>query len=251
MNNNQYVILPKKEKEEDQLKKYEILIYVCIRRHMNSLTLEAFPSIATIAKESSCSKKTVLETIERIQEKGYFKIEKRGKCNHYIFNNEKHFEPFSYDFLDNKNLSKAEKLQILCTQQYMFKTQVVDENGIEQGFGTISMSDSQLAACTGLERHTIAKNNKSLIEKGLASQVTLQTRDSETGLINKQTIYRLNEIGQAIVFAIQNHEERINENTDRIEQLEKAVALLTREIQQRDAEELKRKKQESTDEFKF
>lgn len=251
MDKQQFVILPKKEKEKDQLKKYEILIYVCIRRHMNSNTLEAFPSIQTIAKESSCSKKTVLDTIEKIQEKGYFTIKKIGKCNHYFFNNEKHFEPFSYDFLDNKKLSKAEKLQILCTQQYMYKTEVKDENGNDVGFGTISMSDRQLALCTGLDRNTIARNNKSLIEKGFASQVSLQTRDSETGLVNKQTIYHLNEIGQAIVFALQNHEERINDHDDRIESLEKTVAMLMRELQQRDAKDLERKKQENPGEFSF
>ena len=39
---NQYVILPKKETGE-LLKKYEILIYVCIRRYMNKDTMEAFP----------------------------------------------------------------------------------------------------------------------------------------------------------------------------------------------------------------
>lgn len=38
--NKQFVILPKKENEQDQLKKYEILIYVCIRRHMD-VNLEA------------------------------------------------------------------------------------------------------------------------------------------------------------------------------------------------------------------
>lgn len=239
----QFVILPKKEKEEDQLKKYEILIYVCIRRHMNSKTLEAFPSIETIAKESSCSKKTVLDTIEKIQQKGYFTIKKIGKCNHYFFNNEKHFEPFSYDFLDNPKLNKSEKLQILCTQQYMIKTQITDENGEEHGFGAISMSDRQLAFCTGLDRNTIARNNKSLISKGFASQASLQIKDSETGLMNKQTIYRLSEIGQAIVFALQNHEDRISNNTDRIDQLEKTVYILARELQRRDAKDIEEKKE--------
>lgn len=242
--NQQFVVLPKKEKEKDQLKKYEILIYVCIRRHMNSKTLEAFPSIETIAKESSCSKKTVLDTIEKIQQKGYFTIKKIGKCNHYFFSNEKHFEPFSYDFLDNPELNKSEKLQILCTQQYMIKTQITDDNGEEQGFGAISMSDRQLALCTGLDRNSIARNNKSLIEKGFASQISLKVKDPETGLMNKQMIYRLSEIGQAIVFTLQNHEDRINDNTGRIGQLEKAVALLVREIQRRDAKEIEEKKKE-------
>lgn len=235
--NQQFVALPIKKQES--LKKYEILIYVCIRRYMNSKTLEAWPSIATIAKESGCARKTVLEIIERIEEKGYIKVIKKGRCNHYLFNNEKHFEPFSYEFLDNPNLTKSEKLQILCTQQYMDKTSVFDENGEEQGVGTICMSDSQLAKCTGLERHTISKNNKSLIDKGFATQISLQTRDSETGLINKQTVYNLNAIGQAIVFALRNHEQRINDHDDRLSTLEKEIAQLRRELFLRDVETVK------------
>lgn len=139
---NRYIILPKKENGE-LLKKYEILIYVCIRRYMNKDTMEAFPSLDRIAKDSGCSKPTIMKIIKQIEQKGYITISHVGKLNSnvYKFNNEKSFEPFSYEFLDNKNLTKSEKLQILCTQQYMYKT---------EGLGKISYSDSELCELTGL-----------------------------------------------------------------------------------------------------
>lgn len=58
-----------------------------------------------------------------------------------MFNNEKSFEPFSYEFLDKKDLTKSEKLQILCTQQYMYKN---------DGLGKLTFSDRQLCELTGL-----------------------------------------------------------------------------------------------------
>lgn len=216
----QYVILPKKENGE-LLQKYEILIYVCIRRYMNAKTMKAFPSLDTIAKDSGCSKPTILKIIKEIERKGYIKTElKGGVGNVYTFNNEKSFEPFSYEFLDNPELNKSEKLQILCTQQYMYK---------DNGIGKVSYSDRELAKLTGLDRSVISKNNNSLMSKNLMTQVTLKSRDSETGLMNKETIYHLNELGQAIVFAITNHEERIKQNTEDISTLKQQIT----EIQQK------------------
>ena len=82
----QYVILPKKENGE-LLQKYEILIYVCIRRYMNAKTMKAFPSLDTIAKDSGCSKPTILKILKEIERKGYIKTElKGGVGNVYTFN---------------------------------------------------------------------------------------------------------------------------------------------------------------------
>lgn len=218
---NQFVILPKKE-VGDQLQKYEILIYVAIRRYMNKDTMKSYPSLDRIQKDTGVSKATIIKIIKNIINKGYMQQEsKKGVGAIYTFNNEKSFEPFSYEFLDNENLTKAEKLQILCTQQYMFK---------DNGVGKISYSDNELAEKTGLNRNTIAKTNQSLMQKGFATQVTLATRDPETGLINKETIYHLDEIGQAIVFKLKEHDDRIVKNEEDIESLKKDNELLRREL---------------------
>lgn len=218
---NQFVILPKKE-VGDQLQKYEILIYVAIRRYMNKNTMKAYPSLDRIQKDTGISKATIIKIIKNIINKGYMQQEsKKGVGTIYTFNNEKSFEPFSYEFLDNENLTKAEKLQILCTQQYMFK---------ENGIGKISYSDNELAEKTGLNRNTIAKTNQSLMQKGFATQVSLATRDPKTGLINKETMYHLDEIGQAIVFKLKEHDDRIVKNEEDIESLKKDNELLRREL---------------------
>lgn len=218
---NQFVILPKKE-VGDQLQKYEILIYVAIRRYMNKNTMKAYPSLDRIQKDTGVSKATIIKIIKNIINKGYMQQEsKKGVGAIYTFNNEKSFEPFSYEFLDNENLTKAEKLQILCTQQYMFK---------ENGIGKISYSDNELAEKTGLNRNTIAKTNQSLMQKGFATQVSLATRDPKTGLMNKETMYHLDEIGQAIVFKLKEHDDRIVKNEEDIESLKKDNELLRREL---------------------
>lgn len=218
---NQFVILPKKE-VGDQLQKYEILIYVAIRRYMNKDTMKAYPSLDRIQKDTGVSKATIIKIIKNIINKGYMQQEsKKGVGAIYTFNNEKSFEPFSYEFLDNENLTKAEKLQILCTQQYMFK---------ENGIGKISYSDNELAEKTGLNRNTIAKTNQSLMQKGFATQVSLATRDPKTGLMNKETMYHLDEIGQAIVFKLKEHDDRIVKNEEDIESLKKDNELLRREL---------------------
>lgn len=218
---DQFVVLPKKE-DGELLQKYEILVYVAIRYNMNEKTMTAHPSLQTISQRTGCSIPSIRKIIQQIVQKDYMTIEiKPGMGTIYKFSNEKSFEPFSYEFLDNPNLTKAEKLQILCTQQYMFK---------DNGIGKISYSDNELAERTGLNRNTIAKTNQSLAEKGFATQVSLKTRDPETGLMNKETIYHLNELGQAIVFKLQDHETRIENTENKVASLEKDNELLRREI---------------------
>lgn len=198
----QYVIVPRKD-EGEKLQKYEILIYVCIRRYMNKDTMLAFPSMTTIAKDSGCSKPTILKTIKEIVRKGYLQVTPRqNKSTVFKFNNERTFEPFSYKFLDNENLTKSEKLQILCTQQYMFKM---------DGDGKISYSDRELSKLTGLDARTINKNNLTLMEKDYMTQVELRNRDPETGELKTEKIYHLDKFGQAVVFALGRHEKMIQD----------------------------------------
>lgn len=95
-----------------------------------------------------------------------------------------------------------------------------------EGIGKISFSDRQLCEITGLNWRTLNKNTKSLMEKNYVNQVSLQIRDKETGCFKKETIYNLNSLGQAIVFAFQNHEARIQQNEDSIQELQEKIKRL-------------------------
>lgn len=189
---------------------------------MNKDTMKAYPAITTICKDSGCSKITVLKTIDAIQAKGYITKQSRlgYRGNIYIFSDEKSFEPFGYEFLDNEKLSKSEKLQILCTQQYMYKA---------NGVGKITYSDKQLEELTGLNRETLSKNNRSLMKKGLMTEITLCGHDKETGFSDRERVYHLDQFGQAVVFAINNHEERINKTEADINDLKAMIEKLTEE----------------------
>ena len=220
-NSNQFVILPKKENGE-LLQKYEILVYVAIRYNMNAKTMTAHPSLQTIADRTGCSIPSIRKIIKNIVAKKYMTVEiKKGIGTIYTFSNEKSFEPFSYEFLDNPKLTKAEKLHILCTQQYMFK---------ENGIGKITYSDAELSEKTGLNRHTISKTNQSLIEKGFAEQIILRSKNPETGLMDKETVFNLNELGQAIVFKLKEHQDRIDKHDEEIEELKRTVAELKQQL---------------------
>lgn len=220
-NSNQFVILPKKENGE-LLQKYEILVYVAIRYNMNSKTMTAHPSLQTIADRTGCSIPSIRKIIKDIVAKKYMTVEiKKGIGTIYTFSNEKSFEPFSYEFLDNPNLTKAEKLHILCTQQYMFK---------EDGVGKITYSDAELSEKTGLNRHTISKTNQSLIEKGFAEQIVLRSKNPETGLIDKETIFNLNELGQAIVFKLKEHDDKLTQHDEEIEALKWEIEKLKQQL---------------------
>lgn len=52
-------------------------------------------------------------------------------------------------------------------------------------------------------------------------------------VLKKETIYNLNDLGQAIVFAFQNHENRIQRNEDSIEELRNQVQKLEERDQKR------------------
>lgn len=187
--------------------------------------MRAFPSLDLVCEKSGISRGTITKLIKEIEKKGYFTISKlntnHGYLNCYQFSDEKKFEPASYDFLDRTDLTKAEKLNILCTQQYVFK---------HNGYGITSYSYKELAEKTGVNRKLLAKTTKSLVSKGYCTQISLNSKDSETGLSRQETLYHLNELGQAIVFTLQDHEEKIEQHDKEIEDLKKQLELALREI---------------------
>lgn len=69
------------------------------------------------------------------------------------------------------------------------------------------------------------------MKKGYMSQISLQNRDPISGCLKKETIYHLNEFGQAIVFKLQDHESRIQENENSINDMMKKLESQGKDIQ--------------------
>lgn len=219
MKNKQHVQLPNSMTENKLIAPQDLLVYASIKRFMNKETRTAFPSLDTISKVSGASVPTVRKCIENLINAEYIKLEKKGRQNIYYFTTYKNFEPFSYDFLDKDDLSFTEKAYIMASQQYMFKDPEIHN-------GKISYSDKEMSNKINMSPSTISRCNKSLSQKDYLQIIKTSNKDSETGLATSEKIFMLNELEQAIIFTLQDHENKINKHESEIESLKKDVKLL-------------------------
>lgn len=214
----QHVQLPNNMTKETILTPQDLLVYVSIKRYMNKDTKEAFPSLQTIANSCGASIPTVRKCIKNLEEREYIKVTKKGRSQIYTFLKYTNFEPFSYEFLDKEDLSFTEKAYLIASQQYMFK---------DDGLGKISMDNKNLADTINMPTSTISKCNRSLESKGYLD--IIKAKQSGSGITINEKFFHLDELGQAIVFTLQNHEDRINKNENDIKDIRKELDLVLRE----------------------
>ena len=197
--NNKFVIYPHPANNETQpdLDPKDKLIYVAIRRYMNRQTMEAFPSYATITKDTGAAAKTIKKCVNNLVNENYLQTRREGRKLIYTFNNKKCFEPYSYEFLDKPNLTFIEKSYIIASQQYMFK---------EDNEGRIEYTNKELASLIKMPETTVSKCNHSLERKGFlqgASEITKR--------------FQLRELDQLFIWKFKEQDEKIQKNTDDIE----------------------------------
>jgi hypothetical protein len=232
--NKHHVQVPNDMTEQNNsLKPGDLLIYATIKRHMDKDTKTCYPSLNVIAAESGASINTVRTSIQNLINTKYIEVTPKGRGKLYRFLKWDTFEPFSYDFLDNKKLSFKEKAYILATQQYMFKNKET-QNGI------VTYNNIELSKRINTSPSTISRLDSSLREKEFLDINILTQRDQETGLPIREKVFHLSKIEQAIVFILGNHEERIQENTNEIQLLKERMDKLEKENKKL-KEELKNK----------
>lgn len=216
----QYVIYPHPTNDEKQpdLTPQDKLIYLAIRRYMNKESMTAFPSYERITQDVGAVAKTIKKCVDNLVTAGYLEVEKKGRGLMYRFNNEKKFEPFSYDFIDKPELSFTEKAYIVASQQYMFKDEETKE-------GKISFTNKELSNLIHMPAATISKCNRSLEKKGYLE-----------GASDNVKRFQMRELDQLIIWKLKDHEERINNN-------ERDIALIKKQLMQLELENANLKKQ--------
>ena len=213
-NNQQYVIYPHEDKSNG-LTPADKLIYLIIRKYMNNESMTSFVSYATITKDCGAAAKTIKKCVDNLVKEGYLEVKRDGKRLVYKFNNKRKFEPFSYDFLSNPNLTFTEKSYIVASQQYMFK---------DNEEGKISYTNKELSNIINMSPSTISRCNHSLETKGYLS--------GASELVKR---FQLRELDQLFIWKFKEQDERIKENRDNIDALKRENAKMRAEI-----EELKR-----------
>ena len=174
----------------------DLLIYTAIKRYSNKDGV-AYPSLKRIADDSGASINTVRKSISLLEKEGYIEIDKTKKNNVYYCKKYNNFEPFSYEFLDRKDLTFTDKAFFIASQQYMYK----DNND-----GKISMSLNELSDLINMPESTISRCNKNLQDKGYLTV--------------------LDKLGQTVVFLLKEHNKQINQNTEDIDSLKKDMDIL-------------------------
>ena len=186
------------------------LIYTIIKSHDNP-TKGCFPSLQVLSKESGASINTIRDSIARLKEAGYIKTELRGRKTYYTFDPYKKFEPFSPDFISNPNISFTTKSYLIASQQFMYKD--------VENLGKLSFSNRELADQINMPESTIRRCNAELVSKDYLTILKNESKDIQTGCKTDTKLYDLNKLGQAVIWAICNHEDRIQQNTEDINTL--------------------------------
>lgn len=216
MENKRFIALPSGEEVLKDITPQDQLIYLSIRSFMNKDTMEAFPSLETIAERAGASVPTVRKCIKNLEEKDYIKVLKVGRSKHYKFNKLKQFEPFSYDFLEDKTLSFSNKAFLAAAQTYMYDK--------ESGVGKISFSKMELAEKMNMSYPTVARTTNELMRKEILSLEKIASGKQEMQ-------FNFDRYNQGIVKVLLNHEERIDEQERRSEEQEKRIKILEKIIE--------------------
>jgi DNA-binding GntR family transcriptional regulator len=193
------------------------LVYLGIRSFMNKDTLEAFPSQETIAERVGCCRNTVRKCIQNLVEKDYLKIRTEGRKQIYIFNKLKQFEPFSYEFLEDKSKSFTKRATLAATQRYM--------TGKETGVGKVTYTKMELAKLINTPYSTLVRTLRELTEDGIIVNKKLPSGQ-------QQMQFQLEKYHQGIVKVLLNHEERIEAHEERIENNEDRISILENQVKQ-------------------
>ncbi len=222
---NQFVILPNEVVDCENISPKSLVVYCAIKRHMNKETLEAFPEIKTIAKESGCGDDAVRKAIKELVDNGFIERKMRkGQSTIYKFSTTKNFEPFSYDFLDDNKIKIREKAYLMMAQKNMFNK--------ETGIGSISYSTKEMSQITRMSVPTVLACENKLIQSGYLSKPNSKLIDTESGLHKDLRMYILQLYNMTAVTLrqTQKNTEDIQELKEENKILKKQIELLARKV---------------------
>lgn len=230
---NNIVYLPHNFKGTPKL----AFLYLIIQLYKNN-EISVVP-LSIISEFSELSIPTVRLYLKQLEELNYLKINYNKSPIQYefILDNIKDSEPFSDEFLKKKDISPTTKSYLIAAQQFMFKN--------IKGVGKISYPNTSLSQQINMPESTIRECNKELERKNYLTIINNKSRDLETGCKTDTKLYDLNKLGQAIIWTLKDHEDRITENTENINELIKKDKEKDKliEAMQREIEELKKTSQ--------
>jgi DNA-binding transcriptional regulator YhcF (GntR family) len=178
--------------------------------------MQAFPSQESVSQRIGCCRNTLRKCIQNLIDKDYIKIVgKQGRNKIYQFNKLKQFEPFSYEFLEDRSITFTQRALLASSQQYM--------KNKESGKGIIKYSKMELAELINMPYPTLVKATRELANKDIINTTKLPSG-------KQQMEFALEKYHQGIVKVLLNHEQRIENNEEDISELKAQIKFLTEKV---------------------
>lgn len=216
---DQYILLPNEVAADRELELLDTLVYATIKKFMNNDTLTCYPSIDTIRKLSGLSKDRIRRGIDNLAKLGYITVTLVGRKNIYKFDPVKTYEIFSFDFLELPNLTPTEKALQLRMQrlEHLQGTQKI-----------CTLSDAECAREINVPRSTFDRTIKSMAAKGYVDIIPTK---NYAGLTVNGKYFKLDELQQAVVYKLKDHENRVATIEDKMRELEQKLANAEKELE--------------------
>lgn len=235
MSEKQHVEVPSLKSEGLEFK--DLLIYAHFRKYMNNQTKQTFVSVDKIVSDSGISKPTILKALKRLEAANYFTITRMGKKNCYTFTDDKQFEIFGFDFLNNKDIPNTQKANAINEQRYMIKDK-------DSNIGVIEYSEKKLAEINHLDLRTYRKYTKDIASGQLVTLIDSDKLDRETGLALQKKLWNFdayNNLATGInIVHVENLENKqliikqqkqLDQYQNRLDKIERALRLKGMQIE--------------------
>lgn len=217
MSNLRHIQIPNELIGTENIEPKDLVIYLALKSFDGK---DCFPGIRTLVELTGANQRTVRKSIKNLENSGWIECQKGGNGvrTKYTFKKFLEFEPFSYEFLKRTDLTFMEKAYYISQQQFMFKNSVNE--------GAISLPIQVISKNINMPISTIYKCEKGLKNKGLMEIHKTKAIDKETGCKVSVRYYDFEKFGQAVAYALRNHDERISTVEDQQKEMyEKLLAL--------------------------
>ena len=195
----------------DGLNPIDCLVYVAIKSFDGAHG--CFPSLAKIAEFANIPLTTVRRSITNLKNKKIIEVSCAGKGQktYYTFPRplDLGFEPFSYEFAQDKNLPPSTKGCLIMAQKLMSK------NSEDQA--AIVDTTMSLAEKLNMSPKTLRSYERALQDEGILTIAESKLTD-EGGGKKQIRYYNLSKYCQAIAYVLRNFNERIT-NTEVLSKL--------------------------------
>ena len=131
----------------------------------------------------------------------------------------------SPEFLNNKDITPKTKAYIVATQQYMYKDL--------ENYGKVSFPTTTLSKLINMPESTIRTCNQELKQKGYLAELENKSKEIDGSGVNTRTkIFYLTKLGQAIIWKLKDHEDRIEQNTKDISTINIRMKSMEQQLQE-------------------